>query len=287
MVLLQGGTFLMGTEDREGFASDGEGPVREITLSPYYIDRYAVTNDEFARFVAATGYITESEKFGWSYVFHLLVSAETAIAVTQRVHRAPWWWVVEGANWRQPEGPDSHIDDRMNHPVIQVSYNDALAYCEWASKRLPTEAEWEFAARGGLVQKRFPWGDELEQEGKHHCNVWQGAFPHVNTTEDGYIGTAPVDAYEPNGYGLYNMVGNVWEFCADWFSPTYHLNNDSASRVNPTGPDQGQNRSMRGGSYLCHESYCNRYRVAARSANTPDSAAGNMGFRCVKDLPFQ
>lgn len=280
MILLPGGVFKMGTDDREGFASDGEGPVREVELSPFYIDPCAVTNAEFARFVRETGYVTESERFGWSYVFHLFVSEETAKTVTRSVQRTPWWWVVEGASWDHPEGPDSDIRDRMNHPVVQVTYNDAAAYCDWAGKRLPTEAEWEYAARGGLEQKRYPWGDELKPNGEHRCNIWQGKFPTVNHRSDGYAGTAPVDAYEPNGYGLYNMVGNVWEFCSDWFSPTYPL---TAPRVNPKGPPEGQSKSMRGGSYLCHRSYCNRYRVAARSANTPDSASGNMGFRCVRD----
>lgn len=280
MVLIPGGEFLMGTDDREGFPADGEGPVREITLKPFYIDPCAVTNAEFKQFVDETGYKTEAESFGWSFVFHLFISEETAATVQNKVQQTPWWWAVNGADWLHPEGPDSHVEERWDHPVIHVSWRDAVAYCKWAGKRLLTEAEWEFAARGGLVQKRYPWGDELKPGGKHMCNIWQGKFPVKNNQSDGYAGTAPVNAFEPNAYGLYNVAGNVWEWCSDWFSPNYHV---KGKRDNPVGPPSGDSRVLRGGSYLCHRSYCNRYRVAARSKNTPDSSTGNIGFRCGAD----
>jgi formylglycine-generating enzyme required for sulfatase activity len=281
MIPLPGGEFLMGTNDEEGFPEDGEGPVRRVYVDPFEISPFAVTNREFARFVEQTGYITEAERFGWSYVFHLLATEETKRKVKQTPHGLPWWLPVEGAYWAKPEGPDSGIEDRMDHPVVHVSWNDALAYCHWSGTRLPTEAEWEYAARGGLVQKKYPWGDLLKPDGRHRCNIWQGKFPTVNNALDGYVGTAPVDAFEPNGYGLYNMAGNVWEWCADWFTPVYHKVTDSRKPffASPTG-----RRSMRGGSFLCHRSYCNRYRVAARFSNTPDSSTSNCGFRVVRSL---
>ena len=277
MVRLEGGTFLMGTASTRAFPADGEGPVREVRLAPFLIDRYAVTNEQFAEFVDATGYQTDAQRYGWSFVFHLLLPREAA-GRARRPPQTPWWCAVEGAFWRYPEGPGSDVRDRMRHPVIHISWNDAEAYCRWSGKRLPTEAEWEYAARGGLVQKVYPWGDVLTPDGQHRCNIWQGRFPHQNTAADGYVGTAPADAYSPNGYGLYNVVGNTWEWCADWFSPVFHMN---GPRDDPAGPPEGDAKVMRGGSYLCHASYCNRYRVAARSSNTPDSSTGNIGFRCA------
>ncbi|MFN8522314.1 MAG: formylglycine-generating enzyme family protein [Chloroflexota bacterium] len=278
MVRLDGGAFLMGTDSREGYPADGEGPVRKVTIDPFWIDATAVSNEQFASFVQATGYQTEAERFGWSFVFAGLLPDD--FPPTQAVMAAPWWRRVEGAHWRQPEGPQSTNDDRATHPVLHISWNDALAYCAWTGKRLPTEAEWEYAARGGLEQRRYPWGDQLNPDGKHLMNVWQGNFPALNTAEDGFVATAPVDAFPPNGYGLFNITGNAWEWCADWFSPTFHLR---GPRVNPAGPPEGTHRVMRGGSYLCHRSYCFRYRVAARSSNTPDSSTGNLTFRCVRD----
>ncbi len=281
MARIRGGEYRMGTEDRSGFPADGEGPVRAVRVDTFRIDIAAVTNAEFAEFIGASGYRTEAETFGWSYVFHMLASDEIKRRTPQRPDSTPWWVPVSGAFWAAPEGPGSDVDDRMEHPVIHVSWNDAVAYCEWAGTRLPTEAEWEYAARGGLDQRRYPWGDKLTPKGEHRCNIWQGTFPEINSSADGWIGTAPVDAYKPNGFGLYNTSGNVWEWCADWFSPSHHLR---AERRNPQGPAQGQRRVLRGGSYLCHRSYCNRYRVAARSSNTPDSSAGNLGFRCVRSV---
>lgn len=280
MVEIESGSFLMGTDD-EGFPADGEGLVREVTVDSFYIDRYHVTNADFVQFVRDTGYTTDAERFGWSFVFQDFISPDDEGYVMDTVPDAPWWCAVKRATWVQPEGPSSSIEDRLKHPVVHVSWCDARAYCEWANKRLPTETEWEFAARGGLEQKTFPWGDELVSNGEHRCNIWQGSFPDENTKEDGYLGTAPVTEYEPNGYGLYNVAGNVWEWVGDRFSATHHRD---GPRDNPTGPPTGDERVMRGGSYLCHESYCNRYRVAARSKNTPESSTGNIGFRCVVDV---
>ncbi|MGI5128793.1 formylglycine-generating enzyme family protein [Pseudonocardia sp. CA-107938] len=260
VVDLPGGTFRMGTDDPDGFPEDHEGPVREVSVRPFSIDAHAVSNALFARFVAETGYRTDAERLGWSYVFAGFLPGALR-KVSPRPPQTPWWCAVGGASWAHPEGPGSDVADRADHPAVHVSWHDADAYCRWAGRRLPTEQEWEYAARGGLDQARYPWGDELTPGGEHRCNIWQGSFPVRNTAEDGYAGTAPVDAYAPNGYGLHNMAGNVWEWCADWFDPAQ------------------ANRSMRGGSYLCHESYCNRYRVAARTANTPDSSSGNTGFR--------
>ncbi|MBV9081564.1 MAG: formylglycine-generating enzyme family protein [Acidobacteriaceae bacterium] len=281
MVRLDGGRFLMGT-DKEGFPADGEGPVRKVTLDPFWIDRYPVTNEQFGEFVRATGYRTETELFGWSFVFQGHISKEDyPRLVEDTVAGAEWWCKVRGADWKHPEGPDSNIDDRPHRPVVHVSWNDATAFTDWAGKRLPTEAEWEYAARGGLEQNLYPWGDELTPGGRHLCNIWQGEFPVHDTAEDGYSAPAPVDAFPPNNYDLYTITGNAWEWCADWFHPTFHK---TASRQNPTGPDSGASKVIRGGSYLCHASYCNRYRVAARTSNTIDSATTNMTFRCVRDV---
>lgn len=287
MVRLPGGQFMMGTDSDVGFPADGEGPVRQVTIDPFYIDVHAVTNAEFLQFVRATDYITDAERYGWSFVFENFVESADSEHILQRIPDASWWIAIEGASWLRPYGPNSSVltdRERLKHPVTHVSWNDAIAYCEWAGKRLPTEAEWEYAARGGLTGKRYPWGDDLRPAGEHQCNIWQGKFPEHNTGDDGYHGTAPVTAFEPNGYGLYNITGNVWEWCADWFSAEYHTT-DAYSSENPTGPAEGTERVMRGGSYLCHHSYCNRYRTAARSKNTPDSSTGNLGFRTVVSAP--
>ena len=280
VVALDGGRFLMGTDDKEGFPDDGEGPSREVSLSPFSISAQAVTNAEFSRFVKSTGYKTEAELFGWTFVFHLFVPEETAARIDRVVEITPWWWPVEGAYWEKPEGSTSNLKGRGSHPVVHISWNDAKAYCNWIGGRLPTEAEWEYAARGGLEGCTYPWGDELIPGGSHQCNIWQGTFPDANNKEDGYVGTSPVDAFPSNGYGLYNVSGNVWEWCDDWFSPDYHRTSEPSD---PRGPVRGDSKAMRGGSYLCHDSYCNRYRVAARSANTPDSSTGNLGFRIAAD----
>jgi formylglycine-generating enzyme required for sulfatase activity len=279
MVELPGGQFLMGTDYGHAFPQDGEGPVRSVMLSPLSVDQYPVTNECFAEFIHATGYVTEAERFGWSFVFWLHLPKNHSPALVQgRDPTAPWWYGVKGAMWNAPEGPGSHINARQDHPVVHVSWNDAQAFCRWSGRRLPSEAEWEYAARGGLEQKLYPWGDQLRVGGVHRCNIWQGDFPNVDIAEDGYAGTCPVVAFPPNGFNLYSMVGNTWEWCADWFSPDFHR---TASTINPKGPPEGTARVMKGGSFLCHRSYCNRYRVAARSSNTPDSSCSNLGFRCV------
>jgi sulfatase modifying factor 1 len=278
MVRLDGGAFLMGNDGPDAYPGDGEGPVHRVELRPFRIGVTTVTNAMFAAFVEATGYITEAERFGWSFVFAGLLPDD--FPDTRGVAQSPWWREVHGANWRHPEGPQSEVEHRLDHPVVQVSWNDAQAYCAWAGTRLPTEAEWEYAARGGLAGRRFPWGDEIEPGGEHRMNVWQGKFPSDNTEADGYYGPAPADAFLPNGYGLHNTTGNVWEWCADWYDAGYYVR---SSEQDPLGPPTGTHRVMRGGSYLCHHSYCNRYRVAARSAITPDSTTGNLGFRCAAD----
>ena len=279
-VLLPGGEFLMGAEDSEGFPADGEGPVRAVRLDPFRIDACAVTNAQFAAFVADTGHVTDAERFGWSYVFAGFLPGSLRRGAP-RPEATPWWCGVEGAVWNRPEGPGSTVDDRGDHPVVHVSWNDAAAYATWAGKRLPTEAEWEYAARGGLEQKRYPWGDELDPGGEYRCNIWRGTFPTKNTAADGYRGTVPVDTFEPNGFGLYNTSGNVWEWCADWWTTDH----GTAYPVHsPTGPATGTAKVIRGGSHMCHRSYCNRYRVAARSANSVDSSSGHTGFRCVQSL---
>ncbi len=278
MLHLPGGQFLMGTDDRVSYPADGEGPVHSVSLRPFLIDPLAVINARFREFTASTGYVTDAERFGWSFVFAGLLPDD--FPETRGVAAAPWWRQVQGADWQHPEGPQSDIEGRWDHPLVHVSWNDAIAYCTWAGVRLLTEAEWEYAARGGLHQNRYPWGDELTPDGFHRCNIWQGRFPSINTREDGYYGTAPADAFDPNGFGLHNIVGNVWEWCSDWFSAEYYV---ESAPDNPPGPAEGTHRVIRGGSYLCHESYCFRYRVAARSASTPDSSTGNTGFRCAGD----
>jgi formylglycine-generating enzyme required for sulfatase activity len=280
MIALPGGTFLMGTDYAEGFPADGEGPVRAVTVGALSIDRVPVTNALFRQFIQETGYCTDAERFGWSFVFWSHIPRERyRQLVEDTVAAAPWWCKVPGARWNQPEGPGSNINTREDHPVVHVSWNDALAFTRWSGQRLPTEAEWEYAARGGLEQKLYPWGDKLRPDGEHRCNIWQGDFPNHDTADDGYAGTCPVDAFPPNGYGLCSVTGNTWEWCADWFSAEF---DKTGPRGNPTGPPEGAARVMKGGSFLCHKSYCNRYRVAARISNTPDSSASNIGFRCAQ-----
>lgn len=275
-------TFLMGTDYERANRGDGEGPVRPVALSPFAIDVYPVTNADFAEFVRATTYVTESERYGNSFVFQgQIPDGRYDELVRDTLAAAPWWCLVDGASWHAPEGPGSNIEERMTHPVVHVSWNDAMAYAAWSGGALPSEAQWEYAARGGLEQKLYPWGDQLNPQGQYLCNVWQGEFPDVNTAADGYAATSPVDAFPPNGHGLYSVTGNTWEWCLDF----WHTAFGTAPSSDPLGPSVGDARVMKGGSFLCHLSYCNRYRPAARTRNTPDSAASNIGFRCTRPLP--
>lgn len=272
------GSFIMGDHFVEGYPKDGELPLHEVKLDSFRISTTTVTNQQFESFVQQTGYITTAEQYGVSAVFYAAFQGSPS-AVVQQVTGAPWWLAVRGADWRRPNGPGSSIANKLDHPVVHVSWEDAITYCTWAGTRLPTEAEWEYAARGGLKGKRYAWGDELILNGRWNCNIWQGKFPHENTAEDGYLTTAPGKSYRPNGYDLWQVAGNVWEWCSDWFADDYYSRSEVS---NPTGPEYGDQRVMRGGSYLCHDSYCNRYRVSARNSNTPDSSSGNIGFRTVE-----
>ncbi|KAM7335294.1 hypothetical protein ACRRTK_005771 [Alexandromys fortis] len=267
MVPIPAGVFTMGTDDPQ-IRQDGEAPARRVTVDAFYMDAYEVSNADFEKFVNSTGYLTEAEKFGDSFVFEGMLSEQ----VKAHIHQALGY--VEPAALST-----KYSEQRPNHPVLHVSWNDAVAYCTWAGKRLPTEAEWEYSCRGGLQNRLFPWGNKLQPKGQHYANLWQGEFPVANTGDDGFQGTAPVDAFPPNGYGLYNIVGNAWEWTSDWW--TVHHSVEEAH--NPKGPTSGKDRVKKGGSYMCHKSYCYRYRCAARSQNTPDSSASNLGFRCAAD----
>ncbi|MFV0457854.1 MAG: formylglycine-generating enzyme family protein [Actinomycetales bacterium] len=274
------GTFTMGDQHGDGYPSDGEQPVHQVTVPAFSIDATTVTNRDFAGFVEATGYQTEAQRWGFSAVFHLAVSPTAKIL--GNAPRTPWWLTVEGADWAHPEGPDSDIESRADHPVVHVAHTDARAYCAWAGRRLPSEVEWERASRGGREGLRFPWGDDTrDAHGAWLLNIWQGTFPTENTLEDGYLTTAPVRTFAPNDFGLWQSVGNVWEWCADVFDPAAYARRAGRSGLHPLPDDPTSARVLRGGSYLCHDSYCNRYRNSARTANTPDSSMGNAGFRTV------
>ena len=253
----------MGQDGFPANPGDGEGPSRSVATPPFSIGATAVSSQQFARFVEATDHQTDAERFGWSYVFEGLLP-DSLKQASPSLPAAPWWRRVEGADWQHPLGPQSRAED--DHPVVHVSWADAARCAAWMGGRLPAEIEWEYAARGGLAHKIYPWGDEFQPDGKTMTNIWEGSFPTLNTVADGYLGTAPVDAFPPNGFGLYNMVGNVWEWCTD-----------------PWSAEVTDMRVVRGGSYLCHDSYCNRYRVSARTAATADSSTGNTGFRVAGD----
>jgi formylglycine-generating enzyme len=306
MVWIPGGEFTMGTDSDLGWPD--EKPAHRVRVDGFWMDEHDVTNAEFAKFVDATHYVTTAEKTP-SLVEIMkqmppgtpppgpdklvpggLVFTPTAGPVPLNDISA-WWKWTPGANWRHPEGPGSDLKGRENHPVVQVSWDDAVAYANWAGKRLPTEAQWEFAARGGLDAKDYVWGDQAPSDEKIFANIWQGEFPYHNTKADGFERTSPVKSFAPNGYGLYDMSGNVWQWCADWFDVSlYRKRAGQGVIVNPTGPAHGYNpdnlyapeRSQRGGSFLCSDDFCWRYRPSARQGSTPDTGMSHVGFRCVK-----
>lgn len=276
-VPIPGGKAEVGT-DRPALPQDGEGPRRLVSVRPFRLGETAVTNEQFAAFIDDTGYRTEAERFGWSYVFHLFVPETLA---TKGVVGTEWWRAVEGARWDRPEGPTSSLSGREDHPVVHVSWNDATAFAAWASGRLPSEAEWEHAARGGLSGATYPWGEaEPDDEEIMPCNIWQGQFPLRNSAADGFVGLAPARSFTPNGYGLFNMSGNCWEWNADAFR--IRSLKKAAQERNERAAAENQ-RLLKGGSYLCHISYCYRYRIVARIGNTPDSTTGHTGFRLAFD----
>ena len=277
VVWIEGGQSFVGT-NRPVIQADGEGPPRATRLGRYGICRHAVTNRQFLAFADETGYVSEAERFGWSFVFWMFLP-DNLLRASRQVPGTPWWYAVDGAAWRQPEGPGSTIDDRLDHPVVQVSWADANAFAAWAGGRLPTEAEWEHAARAG-TDRLFPWGDDEPDDDNPPLNIWQGDFPRLNLATDGYRGTAPVDAFAPNPFGLYNMSGNVWEWCADRFRVR---SISAAGRQRDAQALAESERTLKGGSYLCHRSYCHRYRIAGRMGRAPDSAAGHVGLRLAFD----
>ncbi|WP_226344109.1 SUMF1/EgtB/PvdO family nonheme iron enzyme [Agilicoccus flavus] len=271
------GAFAMGSDDPWADPADGEGPVRTVDVAAFDVATTTVTNADFAAFTAATGHVSTAQREGWSFVVEAFLPPGRE---WERVAGAPWWCRVPGATWATPRGPGSDVEDLADHPVVHVSWDDAVAYAAWAGARLPSEAEWEKAARGGLERARFPWGDELTPGGEHRMNVWQGSFPDRDTADDGWSGTCPAASYPPNGFGLYCATGNVWEWCADAVYPGAPATTDSTgSAGGARGP---RARVSKGGSYLCHASYCRRYRCAARQWLTPDSTAGHLGFRLAR-----
>ncbi len=293
MVWIPSGTFAMGCDD------PAMGDARQwhnVTLDGFWMDKTEVTNAQFAAFVKATGYKTSAElaldprNFPGVPPDKLAPASPVFTPPSQPVplnNHAIWWDLVPGADWQHPEGPKSNIVGRENYPVVQVSFQDAAAYCKWAGKRLPTEAEWEYAARGGLAKKEFVWGNEFRPGGKVMANTWQGRFPIENTSEDGYRASAPVGSYPANGFGLFDMAGNVWEWCSDWYRPDTYAN---SPEKNPTGPPDSYDplepgmakRVQRGGSFLCTDQYCKRYDPGGRGKGDPNSGANHVGFRCVK-----
>ncbi len=307
MVWIGGGRFSMGADGE--LARPDEYPKHPVRVDGFWMDQTEVTNAQFAAFVAATGYVTTAERApDWEELKKQLPPGtprppDSVLVASSLVFTAPvrpvslrdygqWWRWQQGADWRHPEGPRSSIRGKDRHPVVHVSWEDARAYCRWAGKRLPTEAEWEWAARGGRPEAVYPWGNEPVEKGRPKANTWQGRFPDYNTRQDGYATSAPVKSFPPNGYGLYDMAGNVWEWCQDYYRPDYYQAlHQQGEAHNPTGPASGfdpqeptvPKRVQRGGSFLCHDSYCASYRASARMKASPDTGLSHAGFRCVRD----
>jgi len=308
MVLIEGGVFLMGSSDSK-MALKREFPQHKVKVNSFYMDAHEVTNAQFSKFVNATGYKTVAEKpVNWEILQKQLppntqkpsedflqpgsMVFSPKKGITNLIDFSQWWQWVNGANWKHPFGPESTIEGKENYPVVHICYSDAVAYAGWCGKRLPTEAEWEWAARGGLKNKVYPWGDKFLFKGKENCNYWTGTFPNINTASDGFEGLAPVMHYQANGYGLYDMAGNVWEICSDWYDERYYSSFKNKPIVdNPKGPKtwhypiepHDPKRVIRGGSFLCNKSYCSSYRVSARMPYSQDTGMSHTGFRCVKN----
>jgi formylglycine-generating enzyme required for sulfatase activity len=300
MVSIPGGTFWMGREAGPEVPED-ETPAHEVTVAPFEMDATEVTVGQYGAFVKATGYVTVAErpfdekKYPDAAPEYRKPGSAVFVPMDADVNemRGAWWRYVPGANWRHPEGPDSSVKGKKNYPVVQIAWEDAEAYAKWAGKRLPTEAEWEWAARGGLERKIYCWGDtKVGADGKWLANAYQGKFPAHDTGEDGFAGLAPVKSFPPNAYGLYDMSGNAWEWCSDWYDEKYYK---TSPKDNPKGPETGpliqdpgspypeRQKVRRGGSFLCDDKYCHRYRPSARDKNPTDSSANHTGFRCVRD----
>ena len=298
MAWIPGGTFLMGSDNHY----PEEAPAHKVAVDGFWMDICAVTNREFTRFVKETGYVTSAERpvnpadypgalpdmlAPSSVVFR---KADGPVDL-RNVHN--WWTYVQGADWRHPQGPESSIEGLDDHPVVHVAYEDAEAYAAWAQRELPTEAEWEFAARGGIDGADYVWGDELTPGGRYLANFWQGEFPWQNLGEDGFDGTSPVTAFPPNGYGLHDMAGNVWQWTTDWFSEHSRIDRPCCTMANPRGAKREESldptqplikiprKVMKGGSHLCAPNYCRRYRPAARMAQPVDTSTSHLGFRCI------
>lgn len=307
MVMIPAGEFMMGASDEEG--RPDEYPQHAVRINGFWMDAAEVTNAQFEKFIKATGYITTAEKKpDWEELKKQLPEGtpkpdDSLLVASSLVFTPPdhpvslndasqWWSWTKGADWRHPHGPGSTIKGKENHPVVHISWDDAMAYCKWSGKRLPTEAEWEWAARGGLRDKKYPWGNEDIEAGKVKANTWQGTFPNKNTRWDKYYNAAAVKSFMPNGYGLYDMAGNVWEWCSDWYNHDYYRGLKGRVTENPQGTANSYDpmeptvpkRVVRGGSFLCNASYCKGYRVTSRMKTSPDTGLEHTGFRCVKDI---